>query len=450
MSEQPIEQLRKIRLEKLVQLRKAGIDPYPARVGPVLPIAEARKREGKKVAVAGRLMAIRTQGKISFADLKDQSAKIQLFFSSKELARHYDHFIELFDIGDIIRAEGEVFTTKAGERSVKVQVLSMLAKTLLPLPEKWHGLKDTEERYRQRYLDLIANPEVREVFLARTKAIQTIRTFLDKHGFVEVETPVLQPIPGGASARPFVTHYNAYDMDVYLRVAPELYLKRLLVGGFEKVYEFAKSFRNEGVDAAHNPEFTNLEFYWAYVSYEELMDLTEDLVIEVAKVVRGEPVLLRDTEAIKLKKPFRRVTFAEATGGKNTDDAFKSFVKKEGGPVFVIDHPVTISPLAKRRDETHVERFQLVAGGMEFVNAFTELNDPLDQRERFEEQEKRRARGDEEAQRLDEDFLTALEHGMPPAGGWGMGIDRFVLLLTGRHAMRETLLFPFMKPKKEG
>jgi lysyl-tRNA synthetase class 2 len=326
----------------------------------------------------------------------------------------------------------------------------MLSKSLLPLPAKWHGLKDVEERYRQRYLDLIANPEVREIFLTRTRTIQTIREILDKYGFIEVETPTLQPIPGGANARPFATHYNVYDADVYLRIAPELYLKRLLVGGFEKVYEFAKSFRNEGVDATHNPEFTNLEFYWAYASYEELMSFTEDFVIWVVKKILGKPEIERDGQVIRLTKPFQRISFEAATGKENTDEAFKAFAKREKGPVFVVDHPVTLSPLAKRKDAQHVERFQLIIGGLEIVNAFSELNDPLEQRQRFEEQERSRAEGEEEAQRMDEEFLTALEYGMPPAGGLGLGVDRLVLLLSGKHAIRETIPFPFMRPKKEG
>lgn len=447
MSEQPIEQLRNIRLEKLAKLRREGVDPFPAHVAPVVSTADAKKSAGRSAAVAGRLISVRTQGKISFADVNDQSGKIQLFLSGEMLGKSYQQFAELFDIGDFVRAEGEVFTTKAGEISIRVEKLTMLAKSLLPLPAKWHGLKDVEERYRRRYLDLIANPEVKNVFVARTKTINAIRDFLNTHGFLEVDTPVLQPIPGGASAKPFVTRYNAYDTDVYLRVAPELYLKRLLVGGMEKVYEFAKSFRNEGVDAVHNPEFTNLEFYWAYVSYEELMNFTEDLIINVVKAVKGEAMLERDGRKITLKKPFRRVSFDEATSGENSDKSFKDFVKNQEGPVFVVDHPIDISPLAKRKDDKHVERFQLIIGGFEIVNSFSELNDPLEQRKRFEEQEKLRASGDEEAQRMDEDFITALEHGMPPAGGWGLGIDRFILLMTGKHAIRETMLFPFMKPR---
>ena len=447
MSEQPIEQLRRIRMQKLEGLRKAGINPYPAHVEPVIAIDAARKSEGKSAAVAGRMIAVRTQGKISFADVRDESGKIQLFLSDEKLGKSYQQFVDLFDIGDFVRAEGEVFTTKAGEISIRVEKLAMLAKTLLPLPAKWHGLKDVEGRYRQRYLDLIANPEVKEVFVARTKTINAIRKFLDEHKFLEVETPVLQPIPGGATAKPFITHHNAYDTDVYLRVAPELYLKRLLAGGMDKVYEFAKSFRNEGVDAVHNPEFTNLEFYWAYASYDELMDFTEDLIIDVVKSVKGEAVLERDGKKITLKKPFRRISFDEATKGKDSDDAFKTFVKNEAGPVFVINSPVDLLPLAKSKDEKTAESFQLVVGGFELVKAFSELNDPIEQRKRFEEQEKLRAKGDEEAQRLDEDFLTALEHGMPPAGGWGLGLDRFILLITGKHAIREIMLFPFMKPR---
>ncbi len=446
MPEQPIAQLRKIRLDKLNQLRKEGIDPYPGHVAPFVTAAAAHKLTGK-TAVAGRLMAIRTQGKISFADIRDESGKIQLFLSDEKLGKSYRQFLDLYDIGDFVLAEGEVFTTKAGEISIRAEMLTMLAKSLLPLPAKWHGLKNVEERYRQRYLDLIANPEIKDVFVARAKTISAIREFLNTSGFVEVDTPILQSIPGGASAKPFATHYNAYNADVYLRIAPELYLKRLLVGGMEKVYEFAKSFRNEGVDSTHNPEFTNLEFYWAYVSYRELMDFTEDLIIDVVRTVRGDAIVERDGRKIKLNKPFRRVTFHEATKGKNTDEAFKEFVKTVSEPAFVMDSPVDLLPLAKRKDEKLAESFQLVIGGFELVKAFSELNDPLEQRKRFAEQEELRAKGDEEAQRMDEDFLAALEHGLPPAGGWGLGLDRLILLITGKHAIRETILFPFMKPR---
>jgi lysyl-tRNA synthetase class 2 len=441
------EELRKERIEKLERWRGAGVDPYPAKTPPAVPIAEARKKKGKIFAVAGRLLARREHGGITFFDISDFSGKIQLFCQEKSLGKWYER-LSWLDVGDFVSAKGKVFTTKAGEITVEVSEIQLLAKSLLPLPEKWHGLTDVEERYRARYLDLIANPEVRALFLKRTHAIQAIRAFLDKHSFVEVETPTLQPIPGGASAKPFTTHYNAYDLDVYLRVAPELYLKRLLVGGFERVYEFARVFRNEGVDATHNPESTMLEFYVAYKDYEWLMDFTEDLVITAAKAVRGKAEFEQDGKIIPLKKPFVRKTFAQVTGGKNTDDAFKDAQRKIWEPTFVVDYPLEISPLAKKKDEKSVQRFQLVVAGFEFINAFSELNDPIDQRHRFQEQEKRRRAGDEEAQRLDEDFLRALEHGMPPAAGFGMGIDRLVRLLTGRNALREVILFPFMKPKK--
>jgi lysyl-tRNA synthetase class 2 len=441
------EELRKERIEKLERWRGAGVDPYPAKTPPAVPIAEARKKKGKIFAVAGRLLARREHGGITFFDLSDFSGKIQLFCQEKALGKWYER-LSWLDVGDFVSAKGKVFTTKAGEITVEVSEIQLLAKSLLPLPEKWHGLTDVEERYRARYLDLIANPEVRDLFLKRTRAVQAIREFLDKNAFVEVETPTLQPIPGGASAKPFTTHYNAYDIDVYLRVAPELYLKRLLVGGFERVYEFARVFRNEGVDATHNPESTMLEFYVAYKDYEWLMDFTEDLVITAAKAVRGKAEFEQDGKIIPLKKPFVRKTFAQVTGGKNTDDAFKDAQRKIWEPTFVVDYPLEISPLAKKKDEKSVQRFQLVVAGFEFINAFSELNDPIDQRHRFQEQEKRRRAGDEEAQRLDEDFLRALEHGMPPAAGFGMGIDRLVRLLTGRNALREVILFPFMKPKK--
>jgi lysyl-tRNA synthetase, class II len=311
------------------------------------------------------------------------------------------------------------------------------------LPEKWHGMQDEEERYRKRYLDVIANPEVKDIFKKRGETIKALRDFLINKGFLEVETPVLQPIYGGANAKPFMTHYNVYDKDVFLRIAPELYLKRLIVAGFEKVFEFARCFRNEGADWSHNPEFSLLEFYQAYIDYNELMKITEELIIEVVKKVNGKAEIERDGKKILIKKPFKKITFKELTKGKMTDEAFKEEVKKIKEPTFVTNHPIDISPLAKKNDENTVQRFQLIIDGIEIVNAFSELNDPVDQEARFREQEKKKC---EDKHKFDKDFIEALKYGMPPTGGFGMGVDRFVMLITGCHSLREILLFPFMKP----
>jgi lysyl-tRNA synthetase class 2 len=320
----------------------------------------------------------------------------------------------------------------------------------LPLPEKWHGLKDIEQRYRERELDLLMNKEVFALFVRRAEIIQNLRTFLIDNHFLEVQTPILQSIPGGTNARPFVTHYNAYNTDVYLRIAPELYLKRLLVGGFERVFEFAPCFRNEGVDAVHNPEFINLEFYVAYWDEEKLMDFTEDLLISVTEKSLGKPRIFRGNKEIKLKKPFLRKEFLEVTNGKESDQALKEAIRKIEEPTFILRHPTKMIPLAKRSvNPDYVRSFQLVIGGIELVKAFSELNDPQDQRHRFLEQEKLRAAGDEEAQRLDETFLRALSYGMPPAAGFGMGIERLLILLLNKNSIREVLLFPYMRPKED-
>jgi lysyl-tRNA synthetase class 2 len=350
------------------------------------------------------------------------------------------------DIGDFVGVEGEIFKTKTGQKSILIKKIEILSKAILPLPEKWHGIQDEEERYRKRYLDVITNPEVKEIFKKRGEIINALRDFLIKRGFLEVDTPVLQPIYGGANAKPFMTHYNVYDKDVYLRIAPELYLKRLLVAGFEKVFEFAKCFRNEGTDWSHNPEFSLLEFYQAYIDYNELMRITEELIIEVVKKINGKEEIERDGKKISIKKPFKKITFKELTKGKMTDEAFKEAIKKIKEPTFVINHPMDISPLAKKNDEKTVQRFQLIIDGIEIVNAFSELNDPVDQEARFSEQEKRKL---EEKHRFDKDFVEALKYGMPPTGGFGMGVDRFVMLITGSHSLREILLFPFMKPEEK-
>lgn len=443
------------RKKKLEELKKLGINPYPHKFEQKdfsFDIKEENKklkideRTQKKVQIAGRLMTIRDIGKLIFCHLQDSKGRIQLVLqkgSTEE--RSFSLFKKCFDIGDIIGVQGNVMKTRTGEVSVLVKKIEMLSKSLLPLPEKWHGLQDKEERYRKRYLDLIMNPEVKNIFEKRSETIKALREFLIKNGFLEVDTPVLQSIAGGAIAKPFITRYNAYDSDVYMRIAPELYLKRLLVGGFEKVFEFARCFRNEGVDWSHNPEFTNLEFYQTYMDYQDLMKFTEDLIDDVVKKVNKKPVIERNNEKIMIKKPFKKITFKELTKGKMSDEAFKEAIKKIKEPTFVINHPLDISPLAKKNDEKTVQRFQLIIDGIEIVNAFSELNDPVDQKHRFEEQAKKKG----ERHEYDKDFLEALEHGMPPAAGFGMGIDRFVMLLTGSNSLREILLFPFMKPEKE-
>lgn len=443
------------RTKKLDKIRGLSIDPYPSKSEK--SYSNARIREIKEellsskqnVNIAGRITGMRGHGKLIFADISDQTGKIQAVFKADNLDKKEFELISLFDLGDIIEASGNLFLTNAGELSVEARKVKILTKALRPFPESWYGLKDIETRYRERYLDLSINPEVRDIFYVRSKVIQTIREFLINKEFLEVDTPVLQPLAGGASAKPFTTHYNAYDRDVFLRIAPELFLKRLLVGGYEKVFEFARCFRNEGVDATHNPEFTNLEFYFAYADFEKLMDLTQDLIREVIKAVNdGKLEMEIYGNRIDFSKKFERVTFAELTGGKNDDEAFKKALEKLIAPTFVTNHPTDMIPLAKRNEKNPdvVDSFQLVIGGLELTKAFSELNDPIDQRKRFEDQLKLREKGDEEAQPLDEDFLRAIEYGMPPAAGWGMGIDRFVRVLTSSNTLREVLFFPFMKP----
>lgn len=445
-------ELIKAREEKRKKLEGLGVENYPAKSDrnyTIDKVLEAQKEfiaGGEVLRLAGRLMALRGHGAIIFADLTDESGKIQLFFKKDNLGDDFK-LVELLDIGDFVQVAGKLFITKAGETTLEVLEFKLLTKSMRPLPEKWHGLSDIETRYRQRYVDLIVNPEVKKLFYQRSKIIKNLRDFLTESGFLEVDTPTLQPIAGGAVAKPFVTHYNAYDRDVYLRIAPELYLKRLIVGGFEKVFEFARCFRNEGVDATHNPEFTNLEFYWAYTDYNKLMDFTEELMKNLVKKVFGKTEIEIAGKKVDFAKNFPRITFDKMTDGKNTDEAFKAAVRKTIEPTFVIDHPIEISPLAKKKDEKTVERFQLILGGLEVVNAFSELNDPVDQKKRFEEQVERKEDGEKHP--FDEDFIKALEYGMPPTAGWGMGVDRMVMLLTGSKTLREILLFPFMKPDKE-
>ena len=410
------------------------------------------------VAVAGRIMVKRLHGGSAFADLQDGAGRIQLF-ASREIvgADQFDRFTEL-DPGDIVGARGPMFTTRRGEPTVEVHEFLLLTKAMRPLPDKWHGLRDVEIRYRQRYVDLIANPEVRDVFRTRTRIIEAIRRLYDERGFLEVETSVLQEIPGGGHARPFVTHHNALDRELFLRIALELHLKRLLVGGLERVYEFGRVFRNEGLSPRHNPEFTMLESYEAYVDYNDVMRLVEDIMVAAARAAERPLATSYQGEAVDLSPPYRRERMAdlvlEHTGrrayGIELNDLFEEHVEpKLRQPTFVIDYPIEISPLAQRcdYDPRFVERFELIILGREYANAFTELTDPVDQRQRFEEQAAMRAAGDVEAHPMDEDFLRAVEYGLPPCGGLGMGVDRLVMLLTDQPAIRDVILFPTMKPE---
>ncbi len=487
MSEQEHELIRQ-RRRKLQHLRELGADPFAvtrfARTHLAQEVAAGYcELEGKRVSVAGRLMSLRSHGKAAFGDLADISGAIQVYLKLDNLGAQAFALLPDIDIGDFLGVEGEVMTTRTGEITVAAQRLAVLAKSLRPLPAKWHGLRDVEIRYRQRYVDLVVNPEVRRTFLVRSQVIREVRRFLDGRGFLEVETPMMQPIPGGAAARPFITHHNALDMDLYLRVAPELYLKRLLVGGFEKVYEINRNFRNEGVSTRHNPEFTMLEAYQAYADYNDMMKLVEDLFAHVCAEVLGALRLTYQGQQIDLTPPWRRIGYLEAIA-EHTGADRAMLLEAEGArsvcrelglpagdelhlstlignifdarvephlvqPTFVVDYPTAISPLAKRKADNPdlVERFEPFIAGQELGNAFSELNDPIDQRRRFEEQARERAAGDEEAHPMDEDYVRALEYGMPPAGGLGIGIDRLVMVLTDSASIREVILFPHMRPQ---
>ena len=479
------------RHEKLSALRSAGIDPFGGRF-PVthwaLPLADRLRNAGEEelkgfepVRLAGRVVAFRHHGKSCFAHLMDHTGRIQLYARADRLGEDYAGFTDV-DLGDFVGVTGEMFRTRTGELTVAVKAFTFLSKSLRPLPEKWHGLKDVETRYRQRYVDLIVNADVRAIFLLRARLVAAIRRFLDTRGFLEVETPMMQPIPGGAIARPFKTHHNALGMDLYLRIAPELYLKRLVVGGFERVYEINRNFRNEGISTQHNPEFTMLEFYQAYADYTDLMELTEALFAELAQSVLGTLALRWGEHAIDLTPPWRRLGFfeglaealgmpvtpetdaaalaraAEARGVRAADGApwklwkevFERLVEPTlVQPTFVVDFPIELSPLAKRKRDNPalVDRFELFVGRREMANAYSELNDPIDQLGRFREQAQLLARGDEEAHWLDEDYVRALEYGMPPAAGEGIGIDRLVMLFADQPSIREVILFPQLRPQ---
>jgi lysyl-tRNA synthetase class 2 len=488
-----LDRIAQQRRQKLEKLRKRGIDPYPSsyeRSHTTRQALELLERQEKKsqtrtkaVSLAGRLTAMRRMGKTSFADLRDSEGKIQLCFYKDRLDKKALELFQDLDIGDIIGVSGKLFRTRTGEPTLDVESFTMLAKSLQPLPEKWHGLADVETRYRQRYLDLIANAPAREVFQVRSRAIAAIRQFLNKRGFIEVETPVLQPSAGGALASPFTTHHNALDQDFYLRIALELHLKRLVVGGFDKVYEIGRIFRNEGVSTQHHPEFTMLESYEAYADYNDVMAMLEEMVSSASQEVLGTTKIKFGEDSIDFKPPWKRLTLRDAVKkysgidfvkyptadglrekmrslkievdpqknwAKLVDELIKEFVRpKLIQPTIIFDYPLSMSPLAKTKpgEERVVERFQAIAGGLEIANAYTELNDPLEQRERFEEQLKERAGDDEERWSIDEDYLLALEYGMPPAGGLGVGIDRLIMLFTNQPAIREVILFPQLREK---
>ena len=491
MEQQSLSELLQIRRDKLKELQESGNDPY--RITKYVADCDSKyihenfeAMEGKQVSLAGRMMSKRGMGKVTFCDLQDNTGRIQMYARGDELGEEVFETFKKYDIGDIIGVEGEVFLTKRGEQSLRLTAVTLLSKSLIPLPEKFHGLTDKETRYRQRYVDLIVNPEVRRAFEIRSQFITYLRSFLDSRGYIEVDTPVLNTISGGASARPFVTHHNTLDMDMYMRIATELHLKRLIVGGMDRVYEVGRLFRNEGMDPKHNPEFTTVEWYQAYANYEDMMDMFEAMLSGAAQEILGTQQVSWLGHDLDLTPAWPRMTMAEAvkqyTGadfmacstdaeavaeakklgvefdGKKGKDAtwgnllyecFDRFVEEQLiQPVFITKHPVDVSPLAKRspEDERLTDRFELFIAKCEICNAFSELNDPIDQRARFQRQADLRARGDDEASMMDEDFLNALEYGMPPTGGLGAGIDRIVMMLTNSDSIRDVLLFPTMKP----
>lgn len=491
-TEEQLSELLQIRRNKLDELRALGIDPFGVRfertheAGPILAEYDGKTTEeldelNVSVAVAGRIMQKRVMGKASFAHIQDLTGKIQIYVRADSVSETQYKAFNLLDIGDVIGVRGTVFKTKTGETSIKVGELEVLTKSLLPLPDKFHGLKDVETRYRQRYVDLIVNPDVRATFITRSRIIQSMRRYLDGRGYLEVETPTLHAIAGGAAAKPFITHHNALDMQLYMRIAIELHLKRLIVGGLEKVYEIGRVYRNEGISTRHNPEFTLLELYEAYADYKDIMRLTEDLIVHIAKEVLGTTKIVYQGQEVDLGVPWRRESMTsliqkavgiDITAQMSDEEAhrlakehkvqvephmkfghivnafFETFVEHTLiQPTFVTGHPVDISPLAKKneQDPRFTDRFELFIVAREHANAFTELNDPIDQRERFAAQMIEKAAGNDEAQDLDEDFIRALEYGLPPTGGLGIGIDRLIMLLTDAPSIRDVLLFPHMR-----
>jgi lysyl-tRNA synthetase class 2 len=442
----------RIRRAKLVALQQSGHDPFEItkfkKTHHSLDVLESFDAlNGQYVAVAGRIILKRIMGKASFCHILDERGKIQIYIAVNDIGEESYSLFRDFDLGDIIGVQGKVFKTKTGEISVHAEGVELLAKAIKPLPDKYHGLKDPEMRYRERYVDLIVNPEVKKIFETRSKIIRSMREYLDGEGFIEVETPILQNIPGGAEARPFITHHNTLNMQMYLRIATELHLKRLIVGGFEKVYEIGRIFRNEGISYKHNPEFTTVELYQSYADYNDMMNLTEKMLRHIMKKTLGTTVIEYEGKKIDFGKPFKRLRMTEiAKDLKDFDENVEATLIE---PTFVIDYPTETSPLTKKKrgNPNITERFELFICGREFGNAYSELNDPIDQRARFMEQMRKREKGDDEAHMIDEDFLNALEYGMPPTGGLGIGIDRLVMLLTGVHSIRECLLFPTMKNK---
>ena len=488
-AEENLREILQIRRDKLAKLQEEGSNPYEITSFHTSHYSEYilehfEELEGYRVTLAGRIMSKRIMGKASFAHILDSKGQIQLYVQVNELGKEaYDTF-KTYDMGDIIGVTGEVFRTHKGEISIRASEITLLSKSLQPLPEKWHGLKDQDLRYRQRYVDMIVNPDVRHTFILRSRIIQEIRRYLDERGFLEVETPVLHTTAGGAAARPFITHHNTLDMDMYLRIATELHLKRLVVGGFDKVYEIGRIFRNEGMSIQHNPEFTTIELYQAFADYHDIMKLTEDMISTVTQNLLGTNTVNYQGVEIKLAAPWARISMidavkqytgidmsvmesseeasqaAKAAGISIEDKAswgeilFAVFDEKVEEqlvqPTFIMDYPIEVSPLAKKKkdDPRLTERFEFFIAGREYGNAFSELNDPIDQKERFMDQVRQRAEGNEEAEMMDEDFINALEIGMPPTGGLGIGIDRLVMLLTDSHSIRDVILFPTMKPKE--
>ncbi len=486
-----IDEIRENRIGKINKIKSLGLLAYPGEVKRDYSNQEALtkfssiKKQNREIYLVGRMKSQRGHGKACFVDIEDGTASIQVFLRQDSLGENlYNFFKDNFDIGDFVQVKGFLFLTKKKEKTIDATDIKMISKSILPLPEKWHGLKDVEERFRKRYLDLIFNKESKRNFEIRSKIIREIRRFLDDQDFLEVETPILQPVYGGARARPFKTKLNALKMDLYLRIAPELYLKRLLIGGFEKVYEIGRNFRNEGVDRSHNPDFTALEFYWAYANYKDLMKLTEQMFNQIIKAVFGKQEIEYEGKKIDFKAPWPRVDFSDlikreakididslnekalkdfsvkngikldkgVTKAEISDEIFKKFCRpKIWNPTFILHYPIGFQPLAKSLDKNpdKLANIQLVIGGWEIVNAFSELNDPIEQKKRFQEQETLFKKGLEEAQRIDNDFLEALSHGMPPAAGFGLGIDRLAALLTDSHSLREIILFPTMKKRKQ-